>query len=43
MRESHREAARILYEERNKDEGTAREIYIDLHGTITHTTNCTQC
>jgi hypothetical protein len=34
MREAHREAARILYEERNKDTGSnARELYIDLHGT----------
>ena len=32
MREAHREAARILYEERNKDGGASREIYIDLHG-----------
>lgn len=33
MREAHREAARILYEERNKDNGPdARELYVDLHG-----------
>jgi hypothetical protein len=33
MREAHREAARILYEDRNKDNGPdARELYIDLHG-----------
>ncbi|OCK83838.1 hypothetical protein K432DRAFT_162130 [Lepidopterella palustris CBS 459.81] len=33
MREAHREAARILYEERNKDSGqNARELYVDLHG-----------
>ncbi|KAF2118456.1 hypothetical protein BDV96DRAFT_643701 [Lophiotrema nucula] len=33
MREAHREAARILYEERNKDVGpNARELYVDLHG-----------
>ncbi|KAF2203756.1 CCCH zinc finger and SMR domain-containing protein [Delitschia confertaspora ATCC 74209] len=33
MREAHREAARILYEERNKDSGTnTRELYVDLHG-----------
>lgn len=33
MREAHREAARALYEERNKNVGsTARELYIDLHG-----------
>jgi len=33
MREAHREAARHLYEERNKDNGpNARELYVDLHG-----------
>ncbi|KAF2750690.1 CCCH zinc finger and SMR domain-containing protein [Sporormia fimetaria CBS 119925] len=33
MREAHREAARVLYEERNKDTGpNARELYVDLHG-----------
>lgn len=33
MREAHREAARILYEDRNKDNGPeARELYVDLHG-----------
>ncbi|KAF2739314.1 hypothetical protein EJ04DRAFT_484953 [Polyplosphaeria fusca] len=33
MREAHREAARILYEERNKDTGPdAKELYVDLHG-----------
>lgn len=33
MREAHREAARHLYEERNKDNGPiARELYVDLHG-----------
>lgn len=33
MREAHREAARHLYEERNKDQGpNARELYVDLHG-----------
>ncbi|PSN63363.1 hypothetical protein BS50DRAFT_501188 [Corynespora cassiicola Philippines] len=33
MREAHREAARHLYEERNKDDGPdARELYVDLHG-----------
>lgn len=33
MREAHREAARILYEERNKDSAVnMREIYVDLHG-----------
>lgn len=41
MREAHREAARILYEERNKDLGPNsqnKEIYVDLHGkpTLTH-------
>lgn len=34
MREAHREAARLLYEERNKDAGpNSRELYADLHGT----------
>jgi len=32
MREAHREAARILYEERNKDVDDSRELYVDLHG-----------
>jgi hypothetical protein len=33
MREAHREAARILYEERNSiDETMSQEFYIDLHG-----------
>jgi hypothetical protein len=33
MREAHREAASILYEERNKDHGSKpRELYVDLHG-----------
>lgn len=33
MREKHREAARALYEERNKHQGTNfRELYVDLHG-----------
>ncbi|KAF2270602.1 hypothetical protein CC78DRAFT_451439 [Lojkania enalia] len=32
MREAHREAARILYEERNKDSSGSRELYVDLHG-----------
>ena len=32
MREAHREAARILYEERNKDADDAKELYVDLHG-----------
>lgn len=32
MRKSHREAARVLYEERNRDKSSAREIYVDLHG-----------
>ena len=33
MREAHREAARILYEDRNKDTDGSRELYVDLHGT----------
>ena len=34
MREKHREAARLLYEERNKHSqaGGDKELYIDLHG-----------
>ena len=32
MRKAHREAARLLYEERNKDSSTSREVYVDLHG-----------
>ncbi|KAI9835184.1 MAG: hypothetical protein M1819_002554 [Sarea resinae] len=33
MRKAHREAARLLYEERNKDaSGTSGELYVDLHG-----------
>jgi hypothetical protein len=32
MREAHREAARILYEERNKDTDSSTELYVDLHG-----------
>ncbi|PNS20217.1 hypothetical protein CAC42_5667 [Sphaceloma murrayae] len=32
MKEAHREAARILYEERNKHQGSGKELYVDLHG-----------
>ena len=34
MREKHREAARILYDERNQHlaDGRASELYVDLHG-----------
>lgn len=32
MRKAHREAARLLYEERDKDSANAGELYIDLHG-----------
>jgi hypothetical protein len=32
MREAHREAARILYEERNKGDDDSKELYVDLHG-----------
>jgi len=31
MRKAHREAARELYEERNKDPNSG-ELYVDLHG-----------
>ncbi|KAI0395820.1 hypothetical protein F5Y17DRAFT_456686 [Xylariaceae sp. FL0594] len=32
MRKAHREAARELYEARNKGNGSSSEIYVDLHG-----------
>lgn len=32
MRKCHRQAAQILYEERNKDGSSGREVYVDLHG-----------
>ncbi len=32
MRKAHREAARELYEERNKYSTASSEIYVDLHG-----------
>lgn len=32
MRKAHREAARILYEQRNKDSSSSEELYVDLHG-----------
>jgi DNA-nicking Smr family endonuclease len=32
MREKHREAARALYEERNKNQSSSKELYVDLHG-----------
>jgi DNA-nicking Smr family endonuclease len=32
MRKAHREAARLLYEERNKSANTSAELYVDLHG-----------
>ena len=32
MRKAHREAAHLLYEERNKDSSSSREVYVDLHG-----------
>ncbi|KAH0499460.1 hypothetical protein TgHK011_006657 [Trichoderma gracile] len=32
MRKAHREAARELYEERNKNVDATSEIYVDLHG-----------
>ncbi|KAL7960501.1 hypothetical protein V8C34DRAFT_276529 [Trichoderma compactum] len=32
MRKAHREAARELYEERNKNLGGMSEVYVDLHG-----------
>ena len=40
MREAHRKAAEILYEERNKQRGpNAQELYIDLHGKSLFRTN----
>ena len=32
MRKAHREAARLLYEERNRDSSANQEVYVDLHG-----------
>ncbi|GAM88477.1 hypothetical protein ANO11243_065100 [Dothideomycetidae sp. 11243] len=32
MKEAHREAARYLYEERNKAGSSSKELYVDLHG-----------
>lgn len=32
MRKAHREAARVLYEERNKESSSSQEVYVDLHG-----------
>lgn len=32
MRKAHREAAEKLYEERNKNNSSSPEIYVDLHG-----------
>ena len=32
MKEAHREAARVLYEERNKNAAAGKELYVDLHG-----------
>ncbi|KAK5172333.1 uncharacterized protein LTR77_003971 [Saxophila tyrrhenica] len=32
MREKHREAARALYEERNKNQSNYKELFVDLHG-----------
>jgi hypothetical protein len=32
MRKAHREAARELYEERNKGSSSNAELYVDLHG-----------
>lgn len=34
MREAHRKAAQILYEEANKISDGSREIFIDLHGIL---------
>lgn len=45
MKNAHREAARILYEERNKNSATGKEIYVDLHGlhpeeAVSYLSNC---
>lgn len=32
MRKAHREAARLLYDERNRDSASSQEVYVDLHG-----------
>lgn len=32
MRKAHREAARELYEQRNKSSASSSELYVDLHG-----------
>jgi hypothetical protein len=32
MRKAHREAARELYEERNRSNSSSTEVYVDLHG-----------
>jgi len=32
MREKHREAARALYDERNKQQSSSKELFVDLHG-----------
>ncbi|KAF2151973.1 hypothetical protein K461DRAFT_279499 [Myriangium duriaei CBS 260.36] len=32
MKEAHREAARVLYDERNKCASSGKELYVDLHG-----------
>lgn len=32
MKEAHREAARCLYDERNKNNGSGKELFVDLHG-----------
>lgn len=32
MRKAHREAARLLYEQRNRDSSSSQEVYVDLHG-----------
>lgn len=34
MKEAHREAARCLYEERNKSSGHGKELFVDLHGRL---------
>ena len=40
MRVAHREASRVLYEERNKDIGKWKELYVDLHGKSRNLYHC---
>jgi len=37
MREAHRQAAKCLYEDRNRDASQGKELYVDLHGKLSST------